>query len=88
MAQEVDFKQQPPVGNGDFGQGQADLEAKIFEQKPPAPLTEQQLMATRSVIQVAMARERAVIAMAQAKIAQMEVDYCELELQFRSQPPA
>ena len=86
MVTEVDFKQQPPVGNGDFGQiGPAEGSP---EQAPRQPLTEQQLMATRSMIQVAMARERAVIALAQAKIAQMEVDYCELELQFRSQPPA
>jgi hypothetical protein len=75
MTQEVDFKQQAQ------GEGSP-------EKAPRQPMTEQQLMATRSMIQVAMARERAVIAMAQAKIAQMEVDYCELELQFRSQPPA
>jgi len=78
MVQEVDFKQP--------AQGEVGPEPAV-EQKTQ-PLTEQQLMATRSMIQVAMARERAVVALAQAKIAHLEVDYCELELQFRSQPPA
>ena len=76
-----------PVTEVEFGkQGEVGPEP-VVEQKTQ-PLTEPQLMAIRSTIQVAMARERAVIAMAQAKIAQMEVDYCELELQYRSQPPA
>lgn len=55
---------------------------------PPKPLTEQQLRIEQAVIQCAMARSRAVIAVEQAKIAQMDADYSELVLKFQTQPPA
>jgi len=57
-------------------------------QQPSEPLTEQQLRVMQSTIQLAMARSRAVIAVEQAKIAQMEADYHELVLKFQTQAPA
>lgn len=54
----------------------------------PERMTEAQLRVEQSVIELAMARSRAMIAVEQAKIAQMEADYHELVLKFKTQPPA
>ena len=52
----------------------------------PAPLTAEQFQAAQATIQLAMARSRVAIAGEQARLSQMEADFCELVLKFRTQP--